>query len=291
MKFSTTQRDFNMRLQNIKLIIIILSVLFMSGCKSGQKKNLTPVITVTIEPYKYFVEAIAGNKVTVQVLVPQGSNPETYEPTARQMMQLSESAQYIKVGNLGFERSWMQRIRDNAPNMLITDSSKGIKVMQSDEGHSDPHVWLSVKNARVIAKNIYNALITEDKMNASYFKNRYDAFTNKLDSLDEMMSNKLKSAEEHSFIIYHPMLTYLANDYGMTQISLEQEGSEPSALQLKDIIAKAKREKVRVILVQKEFNNHNVEVVSKSLGIAVHKIDPLGYDWYQNMMEIAQTLE
>ena len=75
-------------------------------------------------------------------------------------MQLSESAVYIKVGNLGFERSWMQRIKDNAPNTVITDSSKGVKIKKSDDGHNDPHVWMSVKNARIIAKNIYEALLS-----------------------------------------------------------------------------------------------------------------------------------
>ncbi len=279
-----------MNLRNIKFTIIVLSILLTIGCSSRQKSDVKPVVTVTIEPYRYFVEAIAGDKVSVQTLVPQGSNPETYEPTARQMMQLSESALYIKVGNLGFERGWMQRIRDNAPGMLITDSSKGVKTRQSDEGHSDPHVWMSVKNARIIARNIYRAILSLAPKDSIYFKNRYTAFAGKLDLLDKTMADNLKNAGERSFLIYHPMLTYLADDYGLTQISLEQEGSEPSALQLKDIITKAKRHNVQVILVQKEFNNRNIKVVAKSLGIAVRNINPLGYDWCQSMIDISEKL-
>lgn len=290
MKTSTFQCGLNMSLRNIRFIIILLSVLFITGCESHKKSGAKPVVTVTIEPYKYFVESIAGDKVSVQTLVPQGSNPETYEPTARQMMQLSESAVYIKVGNLGFERSWMQRIKDNAPNTVITDSSKGVKIKKSDDGHNDPHVWMSVKNARIIAKNIYEALLSVSREDSIYLKNRYTTFADKLDLLDKMMDGKLKSAKKRPFLIYHPMLTYLSDDYGLTQISLEQEGSEPSASQLKDIIAKAKSKRVQVILVQKEFNNRNVEVVAKSLGITVRKINPLGYDWYQNMIDISEQL-
>lgn len=271
-------------------IIAALSVLSLCGCGSRQKRDHKSVVTVTIAPYKYFVEALAGDKVEVEVLVPQGSNPETYEPTARQMMQLSESALYIRVGNLGFERSWMQRIRDNAPSLTIVNSSVGITPRQSDDGHSDPHVWMSVANARIIATNICNALVSAFPKDSTCFKERFAAFSAQLNSLDLTITNNVKKARSRSFLIYHPMLTYLAADYGLTQMSLEQEGSEPSAAGLKEIVKKAKQERVQVILVQQEFNNRNVEVVAKSLGIATRAINPLGYDWQQNMIHISESL-
>ena len=271
-------------------IIATLSVLSLCGCGSRQQRDHKPVITVSIAPYKYFVEALAGDKVEVEVLVPQGSNPETYEPTARQMMQLSESMLYIRVGNLGFERSWMQRIRDNAPSLTIIDSSVGIRPRQSDDGHSDPHVWMSVANARIIATSISNALVSAFPKDSVYFKERRADFDTQLDSLDRALTLNLKEARSRSFLIYHPMLTYLAADYGLTQMSLEQEGCEPSAARMKEIVNKAKQEKVQVILVQQEFNNRNLEVVAKSLGIATRTINPLGYDWQQNMINISETL-
>ena len=59
-------------------------------------------MSVTIEPFRYFVEQIAGDKVSVNVMVPAGSNPETYEPTPQQMVKLSNSTLYFKVGRIGF---------------------------------------------------------------------------------------------------------------------------------------------------------------------------------------------
>ena len=89
----------------------------MVGCKSNQQKagmaesNAKPTVTVTIPPYQYFVDKIAGDKVDVNVMVSNGNNPETYEPYAQQMMELSKSALYLKVGSIGFEQTWMKNLK------------------------------------------------------------------------------------------------------------------------------------------------------------------------------------
>ena len=110
------------------LYLIILCVAF-AGCKGSQQKGHTaesngkesvansdgkPAVTVTIPPYKFFVDKIAGDKVDVNVMVSNGNNPETYEPYAQQMMELSRSALYLKVGSIGFEQTWMKKLQDNA---------------------------------------------------------------------------------------------------------------------------------------------------------------------------------
>lgn len=136
----------------------------MVGCKSNQQKagmaesNAKPTVTVTIPPYQYFVDKIAGDKVDVNVMVSNGNNPETYEPNAQQMMELSNSALYLKVGSIGFEQTWMKKLQDNAPDMKVIDTSLGIKPAKTPGGNIDPHVWMSCKNARIIASNMLKAL-------------------------------------------------------------------------------------------------------------------------------------
>ena len=154
------------------LYLIILCVDF-AGCKGSQQKGNTaesngkesvansdgkPAVTVTIPPYKFFVDKIAGDKVDVNVMVPAGGNPETYEPTAQQMVELSKSALYLKVGNIGFEQTWMQKLHDNAPHVKVVDTSVGISPAKTPGGNIDPHVWMSCSNARIISANILKAL-------------------------------------------------------------------------------------------------------------------------------------
>ena len=154
------------------LYLIILCVVF-AGCKGSQQKGNTaesngkesvansdgkPAVTVTIPPYKFFVDKIAGDKVDVNVMVSNGNNPETYEPYAQQMMELSRSALYLKVGSIGFEQTWMKKLQDNAPDMKVIDTSTGITPAKTPGGNTDPHVWMSCQNARIIASNILKAV-------------------------------------------------------------------------------------------------------------------------------------
>lgn len=131
------------------LLSVIL--LCLTNC-NGSKKNTfdpnKPTVTVTIEPYRYFVNQIAGDDVNVNVMVPAGSSPETYEPSAKQMMELSHSVIYFKVGEIGFEKTWMEKLHKNAPKMKIVDTSERIESAKTKSGYVDPHTWMSVDNAK-----------------------------------------------------------------------------------------------------------------------------------------------
>ena len=112
-----------------KIIWIGILLLTLVGCEHASQHK-TRQITVTIEPLRYFTEQIAGDHFEVNTMVPKGGNPETYEPTPQQMIQLAKSDLYIKVGNIGFERIWMPKLKQNAPHTLIIDSSYGIELLR-----------------------------------------------------------------------------------------------------------------------------------------------------------------
>ena len=59
--------------------------------------------------FKYFVEEIAGDNFTVNVMVPAGANPHIYEPYPDQINKLRQSVAYISNGYLGFEMTWLDR--------------------------------------------------------------------------------------------------------------------------------------------------------------------------------------
>ena len=141
-----------------------------------------------------------------------------------------------------------------------------------------------------MSKNILDALISIDKKDSALFVGNYSKFLTRLDSLD-LNIRKTCSGGSHSFLVYHPMLTYYAKDYGLQQISLEQRGHEPSAKQLMQIIAEAKRERVHTFFMQKEFSNRNISAVKGSLNVKVYTIDPLGYNWDICMQDIAKKLK
>lgn len=279
-----------MQKYNILLFLTILSVAV--SCRDNMRQAPDRrVITVTIEPLRYFAERIAGDRFDVETMVPQGGNPETYEPSARQMMNLSHSVLYVKVGSIGFERTWMKKLEQNAPHAIIVDSSDGISMMKTENGIPDPHTWMSTANSLIIAENIYRALVKIDKKDSIYFKKNLENLIDSINHVDSEIRHLVRNAKTRSFLIYHPILTYYARDFGLTQIPLEEESREPSARQMHNIISRAKNERVKVFFVQKEFANRNINAVTESIGADTAEIDPLGYDWQNEMIKVARCLK
>jgi len=285
----------------IRLGAILLLITWV-GCTGKEKKKTEErIITVTIEPQRYFTEAIAGDYFTVVSMVPKGSSPETYDPTPKQLVALNQSEAYFRIGHIGFEVTWMERLMNNAPHTQVFDLSKGIEFIH-EEGYAhgdhfhvggvDPHTWNSAINAKIIANNIFQALCTLDKDNEAYYLARYDSLIHRIEKTDSVVFNLLKQNDDadHAFMIYHPALSYFARDYGLHQICIEEGGKEPSPAHLKNLIEISKFEDVHVIFVQPEFVKHNAEIVARETGTKVVSINPLSYSWEEEMTHIAKSL-
>lgn len=287
------------------LYLIILCVI-LAGCKgtpqkqadsgkasSTEKPAVTVTVTVTISPYKYFVDQIAKGKVDVNVMVSNGNNPETYEPYAQQMMELSKSALYLKVGSIGFEQTWMKKLQDNAPDMKVIDTSVGIKPAKTPGGNIDPHVWMSCSNARIIASNILKALCELEPKNKAFFEKNYQSLLSIIDKRDSTIKENFKKDPDlvRKFVIYHPILTYFARDYQLEQLAIEEEGREPSASQLKSLIERARKEKIKFCLIQAEFANRNTTTFINESHTKPMNINPLQGDWNWAMQEAAAAVQ
>ncbi len=280
-----------------QILYLIILCIFLAGCRGTQKKNDhegdKTMVSVTIEPFRYFVNQIAGDKVDVNVMVPAGSNPETYEPTPQQMVKLSESALYLKVGKIGFEETWMKKLTDNAPDMKVEDTSVGITPVKTAGGIADPHTWMSIRSARTIAKNICKSLCALLPADSTLFKSNCSKWTARLDTLEQqllqVMDNSGKGHVE-SFVIYHPALTYFARDYALNQLPIEEEGREPSIAQIKALVEKAKRENITTVFIQKEFANRNTQTFLDATHARATEINPLSYEWEKEMIFIAKNL-
>ena len=268
-----------------RYVVLMVTAGTLFSCSSAKNDNANK-ITVSIEPLRYLTEQIVGDRFEVVTMVPKGSSPETYEPTARQMADLSESILYIKVGELGFERTWMPRLTSNAPHITVVNSSEGITSHIGD----DPHSWMSSRNAIIMAHNIYEAVKRIDVKDSVFFRQRLDILCNVIHATDKYIRQTTAQAHCKSFIIYHPALTYFASDYGLEQLALEEHGREPSASELEQIISTARAKGVKTMFVQREFANRNVDIITNTIGARKVEINPLGYDWNKEMRRIAAEM-
>lgn len=288
------------------ILAFLLLVPFIFGCKPP-KADKPKTLTVTIEPQQYFLEKLAGHHFRIECIVPGGANPENADFTPAQMMSLDKSMAYFKIGYLGIENMLVEKVKQSNPNLRIVECSEGIELIGdehhhcNDESHDhsahhhghiggDPHTWSSVKSAKIIAENMYNALVELDEPNKEDYTNNYNKLLAEFNETDSIIKSHLNKAQSKAFIIYHPALSYFADEYGLTQYSIEHEGKSPSPSQLKELIDKAKEQNVKVVFIQREFDVKNAETVAKAIGGKAVPINLLSFYWKEEMIKIAKAL-
>ncbi|NLA61704.1 MAG: zinc ABC transporter solute-binding protein [Bacteroidales bacterium] len=285
-------------------IFLLITLFFVVGCNTvGSDK---PTVSVTIEPQRYFVEQIGGDNFKVNTIVPAGTSPETYDPTPSQMVALGKSSVYFMVGYLGFENAWGKTLAENNTGVIVVNTSNEISLIEGEnlenvigghqhhDGHNhqgvDPHVWSSPKSVLIMADNMLNALVMADVENQKEYRDNFKALQEEIIATDKKIAALLENAPVKSFIIYHPALAYFARDYNLTQYSIEFEGKSPSPQQLKQMIDFAQEQGVKTIFVQKGFDMKNAESLAKEVGASIHSIDPLSYNWSEELIKIAEIL-
>lgn len=292
----------------LNVLILSLGVFVITAC--GEKRVGEKIVSVTIEPQRFFAEKIAGDKFAVNCVVPAGQSPETYDPTPRQMIQVGKSQAYLRIGPIGFEQAWMDNIKENNPGLRIFDLSEGISFLKEPEeeacehpheegeehhhhhhpGGVDPHTWSSIAGAKVIAKNTLDAFVALDPENQAYYQGNYELLMKEIAETEQTITALLQPLTSRTFIIYHPALTYLADEYGLTQLCIEMDGKEPSPAQLKELVETARKYDAKVVFIQKEFDQKNAELIAKETGCRLVPINPLDYNWSKEMIYIAKSL-
>lgn len=267
----------------------LVLVFLLSACAPPVSTDTIPPegrinVAVSILPQRYFVQRIGGDKANVSVMVPPGFTPATYEPRPSQIEELGATQLYIRI-RVPFEEAWMERIAAANEDMMIIDQSAGIERI----GGQDPHIWLSPRLVMVQVQTIYSGLVEIDPDNESYYRANLDAFLVDLQELDATVRRTLSGLRNSRFMVFHPAWSYFARDYDLEMISIEIEGSEPSAAEMAALIRTAQQYDIQVIFAQPEFSTQSAETIAQEVGGEVVFIDPLAPDWLNNMRRVAET--
>ena len=278
-----------------KYSVYSLLIFLLLSC--GQNTADKPVITVSIVPYKYFVEKITGDDFIVNVMVPAGADPHIYEPFPNQIMALQKSEVYVSNGYLDFELAWLDRffeINKTMRHLSLSDNIKPIESHHHDEEEeaetADPHYWVSPDCAKIMAKNLKEFFVTLKPERKEFYDTNYAKLDSIIDNIDNEARQLFANITKRAFMIYHPNLGYLARYYNLEEISVEYEGKEPSPSRLRYLINRARAENLKVIFVQKEFDARNARTIAGEIGAEVVIIDPLSEDWENAMREIIRLV-
>jgi zinc transport system substrate-binding protein len=250
-------------------------------------RDARPLVIVSVLPQRYFVERIAGDAVEVVVMIPPGANPASHEPTIAQLRALHEARLVVTVGHpdFPFERAWLGALLAEAAPATVIEASAGVDLLPGD-----PHLWVSPRRARGMARNIAAALAELLPDQRETFEARLAALLEEIDRLDAELRDTLSPHKGGRFLVFHPAWGYLAADYGLEQMAIQRHGKDPDPRRLADLIREARQAGIEVVFAQPHFDPTSAEMIAAEIGGRVEWLDPLAPDWPDNLRRVARAL-
>lgn len=177
------------------------------------------LVLVSLAPYRYFVHAIAGDVVKVELMVPSGASSHTYEPTSRQIIQASKADLWFQLGE-PFEKKASLALQYANGSMQVIDLRKNVPLLQgqchhcsSDRCGADLHIWLSPRLAKIQASIIGEALIQRYPEYAGQFRDQLTQFLKQLDTLEADLKETLAPLKNRVLCVSHPAYAYFCQDF------------------------------------------------------------------------------
>jgi zinc transport system substrate-binding protein len=280
--------------------ILYGSIICLTASCSGNNESDKPTLAVSIEPERYILEQLAGDKYNVITVLDNGADPETFEPSMSKRVIVDNSAAYFTIGYLPFENTIVASMQSKDK---VVNTSVGMNLVYGTHSHqnddngydttnnvADPHTWTSIENIRIIATNMVTVLCNLDSERIDLYNERLKKLNFHLDSLEETFTAKLAKAKSHAFAIWHPSLSYFARDYNLEQISVGLENKEISLLTHQNIVKEAVDDSVRVFFIQQEYDKRQAESINKAINSRLVSINPLSYNIETELTKIVDEL-
>jgi zinc transport system substrate-binding protein len=281
----------------MRKLFLLLIICFSISCGRHGTDSGVKIITVSIAPFKYFVEEIAGKDFAVNIMVPAGADPHTYEPFPERINELRKSVAYISNGYLGFEMNWLDRFYETNSTMKRLSLGDKIEpitsIHRSSGGHregADPHYWVSPRCALIMALSVKELLCELNPAQKQKYEAGYQNLALKIQDVDNKARQLFSDVPARCFMIYHPNLAYIARDYRLEEIPVEFEGKEPTPSRMKELIDRARKDHLRTIFVQREYDTKNAKAIAGETGAQVALIDPLSENWLKSTNDIIDAL-
>ncbi|MFN4194488.1 MAG: metal ABC transporter substrate-binding protein [Thermosynechococcus sp.] len=284
-------------------VLVILGV-FLGSCapqaqrpqKQQTAQEATPAepeltIVTTFLPITAFTKAVAGDRATVEQLLPHNIDPHDFQARPEDVQRLSTARVLVKNG-LEME-TFLDKLIENAanPDLKIIDTSAGVATIAREkhdhdhdhdhdhQGHShgefNPHIWLDPKRAMQQVKNIRDGLIAIDPEGAAIYEKNTAAFIQELEALDALAREKLTPFAGKTFVVYHDVAPYFAESYNLKTTYLVGIPSvNPSPADVQRVMQAVQQSDLKTLLTE-PGQEQVFESLAKDLGVKVSVFDPL----------------
>lgn len=265
--------------------------------ETGTKLN----VVASIYPLYDLARQIGGDYVQAEQLVPFGAEPHDYEPSPGDLKKLADADVFLIVG-LGLE-GWIDKARDNINPVKtnIVEVNEGIDLLPGhahsheeapathdehgdehgdEHAHAatyDPHIWLSIPNAKIIGQHIVDALSARDPEHKADFEANYEKLVATLDQMDQDFRAGLKDAKTKQFVVSHKAFGYLARDYGLEQTSISglSPSAEPSQKEMAAIIEEIRAKDIKYIGFEDLVESKVAKTIQAETGTKAVELSPI----------------
>jgi zinc transport system substrate-binding protein len=278
--------------------LLMISSLVLAGCSStdSSSTNASGVtrlqVIATTYPMVEFSKQVAGDLADVTGLIPTGTEPHDWEPTAKDMKKIKSSGVFVYNG-AGLE-GWAEKALKsvNKDKVSVVEASKGIELIEGiheeedpkekKKSHDhdeelDPHVWLSPALAQNQVLAILAGFEKADPTNKDQYKKNADAYIAKLQDLDKAFKSGLSNVKRKEFVTQHAAFGYLAKQYGLVQVPIAglSPDQEPTAAKMTEIVKFAREKQVKTIFFETLVSPKIANTIAKEIGAKTAVLNPI----------------
>ncbi|MDD2627871.1 MAG: metal ABC transporter substrate-binding protein [Clostridia bacterium] len=267
---------------SILFLVIVLLLTIAFNIKKEESKNSEEKVKIvaTLFPQYDFAKQIGGDLVDVSLLLPPGTDVHTYDPAPKDIVSINKSNVFLYTGPQ--MEPWAANISQNLNNSVkIVNVAEGIELFQEetqeheheDEHHheKDPHIWLDINNAKIMAKNICEILCIMDNVNSYVYKKNAEEYIKKLNELDNSFEQTINNGKRNKIAFGDKFAySYFVNRYKIDYISAYDgcsESAEPSISKIISIEKEIEKEKIPVIFYESLSEGKIAKSIASKTGI------------------------
>ncbi len=282
-------------MKKIIAVLLVFSLVILSGCGTADKKDEKNIIAVSFYPIYIFtlnlVDGIDG--IELQSVGEQNAGClHDYTITAKDAKLLSD-ATVLVINGAGME-AFLEDMYSVEKDLEIIDTSVGAEVLASSHQHHhhhedgehnelcseitlNSHIWLSVENAKIQVKNIKDGLVKYFPQFSSQIDENYLEYNERLNDLQKEELQAKKYIQGKDVYAFHEAYSYLSNDLGFNIVKTIEtdEGGEPSAKKIAELSSEAEKENIKAILVEPFYEGSAAEIVANEACIKICTLNPI----------------
>ncbi len=253
------------------LALLAVGAIIASACQEEEEGEGGVRVLTSIEVFADLIRNVAGDRAQVTALVPSDADPHTYEPSPRQVVDVTE-ADLVLLNGQGFEESLGDIIENNVrEGVPVVEMSEGLPTIDGDHELGNPHFWLNVRHAMHYVEVARDGLIRIDPQGEEEYRANAEAYLAELSALDEEVAEKMASIppDRRKIVMHHDAFPYFAERYGLEVAAfvVESPGREPSAGEVAQLTKDIESLELPAVFKEPQFRSPILEMAAEEAGV------------------------